>query len=144
MAVQWTERLAIGDPEIDAQHRELFERVDALLVAMRSGEGRERLESMFAFLQRYVLGHFQAEERLMRREAYPHLAEHARQHEEFIVRVVGIEEQLREHGPCSSQVMNASALLCEWLREHVAAADRELGAHLAARRRPASPGSGPR
>ncbi|MFO0582240.1 MAG: hemerythrin family protein [Anaeromyxobacter sp.] len=135
MAVTWNERLAIGEPEIDAQHRELFERVDALLVAMRTGAGRERLEEMFGFLQRYVLEHFQAEEALMRAEAYPHLAEHRDQHEAFIVRIVGIEEQLREHGPCSSYVMNASALLCEWPREHVADADRHFGQHLALRRR---------
>jgi hemerythrin len=132
VAVSWNPRLAIGEPTIDAQHQELFSRVDALLLAMRTGEGRAQLEQMFTFLQRYVLEHFQAEEELMVETAYPHLAEHREAHEVFIVRLVGIEEQLRREGPCSSQVMNASALLCEWLREHVAEQDVELGRHLAA------------
>lgn len=135
VAVSWTPKLAIGEPTLDAQHQELFLRVDALLVAMRTGGGRAQLEEMFAFLQRYVLEHFQAEEALMRETDFPHLAEHREAHEVLIVKLVGIEEALRAQGPCSSQVLNAGALLCEWLREHVAEADLEFGRHLAAARR---------
>ena len=65
MAIEWTEDLATGVPEIDAQHKELFSRINRLLEACNQGQGRAEVGKTLAFLEEYVLIHFSTEEKIM-------------------------------------------------------------------------------
>lgn len=40
---QWNESYAVGNQEIDAQHKRLFQLADALHSAMTTGKGKEAL-----------------------------------------------------------------------------------------------------
>ena len=62
MAIRWTSALAIGVANLDAQHEELFRRVDRLHDAMLARDRTEAGE-LIRFLQRYVADHLEAEER---------------------------------------------------------------------------------
>jgi hemerythrin len=68
---EWDKRLETGIDEIDDQHRELFNRIDKLELAMYSGKGAAELKQLVEFLLSYVDEHFGSEERVMLDAGYP-------------------------------------------------------------------------
>ena len=130
MTIAWTDDLAIGIPQIDEQHRELYRTVDQLHELMR----HHRLDGVPAILealQRYALEHFAAEELEMRRSAYPGRAAHEALHKAFVDEFLR-HKALLAAGISASAVVHLSSWLGGWLREHVRGADGELGKYLRA------------
>jgi len=139
MAVRWSPRLAVGVPEIDAQHRELFARVDALLAAMSEGRGRQHLRETFAFLEDYFVEHFRDEVALMRATRYPLAEHHQGLHERFQAELRTLAgEVTAEETPSPLTVVRTGSLCVEWLRNHIGTSDRDFGLYLASREGPAS------
>ncbi len=130
MPIQWSDSLAIHVPVIDRQHRELIQRVNALLEAMARGEGKHEIQRTMAFLKSYVVSHFGAEEVLMGRSGYPGSASHKREHADFIRTVSALEQKLASQGETLSLVMETQRLLGDWLVRHIGNVDQQLGEHL--------------
>lgn len=129
MALRWNSTLAVGVPEIDAQHQELFHRVERLLDAMIAHDASEA-GRLLAFLEEYVEIHFRAEEELMRLRRYPSLAAHKAEHDLF---VTGFEELKRTYaaqGATPDLVLRLERQVCVWLRNHVCVTDVALGRFL--------------
>ena len=107
----WSEELAIGDAQVDAQHRRLFELVHELATAIALDYGLDEL-------LRYSFEHFADEEALMERIGYPDLAEHRQWHGELATEFDGFwEDYLAER-------IDRQALLgflAKWLYHHVSA-----------------------
>jgi diguanylate cyclase (GGDEF)-like protein/hemerythrin-like metal-binding protein len=81
LRLQWLEAYECGGPTIDAEHRELFDRGNALIATAieqhsQPGLWRAALESTLAHLGQ----HFHNEEALLRQHGYGRLAEHQRAH----------------------------------------------------------------
>ncbi len=75
----WSDRLEIGLPLIDEQHKRFFD-----LAASFSGNGDEvRVMKTLAILSDYIRSHLRDEEALMAAAQYPGLAAHCRLHAEF-------------------------------------------------------------
>jgi hemerythrin-like metal-binding protein len=134
----WDPSLAIDVPEIDAQHRSLFAQAARLDAAVRAGESSAEVEQILAFLSRYAVEHFEAEERLMREIEYPRYPGHALEHAEFRRRLATLLPHWRAEGDSISLLLALSGFLMRWLREHVATSDRAIGEFL--RRRAEPPG----
>ena len=126
----WDESLEIGHALIDAQHREPFRQVDALLLAFRSGRSVGELGDLLAFLGDYVITHFRTEEALMEERAYPGRAAHLAQHAGFISELAGLREEHQREGPSALVVVRVNARVTRWLFEHIARSDRKLGKFL--------------
>jgi hemerythrin len=126
--LRWSEALSIGVPEIDAQHRELFRRVEGLLAAMRANDpGVLRLVN---YLAGHVEVHFRAEEDLMSRLGYPGVAEHVAEHRAFLDEFERLEHAFAQEGATASLVLRLERWLTAWLAEHVSAMDGLLAAHV--------------
>ena len=100
MDIRWSAALAVGHPEIDRQHQELFRRAAALVEALA---GRERAEAAqhFDFLDRYAVEHFGAEERLMLESCFPGYGVHRAEHLRFVRDYRALRGALRSRtGPC--------------------------------------------
>ncbi|MFY3744947.1 bacteriohemerythrin [Anaeromyxobacter sp. PSR-1] len=130
--MEWTARLAVGIDDIDAQHRELFRRVNGLVAAMGERRGREELAEVIAFLRAYVDVHFEAEARLMARTRYPGRAFHAAEHAHFRAQVEELAARIAAEGPESHHAVKLGGILCDWLRQHVLLTDRQLADHVRA------------
>ena len=126
----WDESLEIGYALIDAQHRELFRRVDALLEAIRSGRSAGELGQLLAFLGDYVVTHFRTEEALMEERDYPGRATHLAQHADFIRDLALLREEYAREGGTALLVVRVNARVTRWLFEHIARTDRKLGTFL--------------
>ncbi|WP_291315022.1 bacteriohemerythrin [Desulfuromonas sp.] len=130
MSLQWTEDLAVGQPQIDSQHREMFQRFDAFMEACSKRHGLEHLRELFAFLDRYVAEHFQAEEALMEDQGYADLEAHRQQHVHFRRRLADLRDELDAAGPTVHVLVHTNKVLLFWLTEHIKAEDRRFGEHL--------------
>jgi hemerythrin len=130
MPIAWTPKLAVGVPVIDEQHRELFRRIAALLAAMSAGRGRAHLVDTLEFLDAYVLEHFSAETALMRESGYPLLQWHLGAHAHFVAELRKLWLEVDRDELAARTVVRAGGLLCDWLREHIATADRDFGKYL--------------
>ena len=76
----------------------------------------------------YTRFHFEAEEKLMREQAYPEYAAHKRQHDRMIRKTRELWEDLERGGRVlPGQV---SRLLRDWLATHILEEDKRLGEYL--------------
>lgn len=84
--LNWVEAYECGNPEIDAEHRELFDLGNALFAAtMTPGSAqawRPALENMLA----HIISHFAHEERILLERGYDRLDEHRRVHAAILKR----------------------------------------------------------
>lgn len=124
MGLEWTDALALGIPEIDAQHRELFARVDRLLGAALQGSDAE-VGPLLGYLREYAATHFAAEEELMAAARYPGLRLHRAEHDRFAAELEDLERAYRAGGAAAVSGRLGSAL-AEWLRDHVYLTDTAL------------------
>ena len=125
----WDESLE-GHALIDAQHREPFRQVDALLLAFRSGRSAGELGDLLAFLGDCVITHFRTEEALMEERAYPGRAAHLTQHADLVRDLAALGEGYRQEGPSAPVAVRVNARVTRWLFEHIARSDRRLGKSL--------------
>lgn len=130
--IQWSPALAVGVPEIDAQHQELFRRAERLVTALRAGD-RGEVAPLVRYLGEYVVEHFAAEERYMHEIGYPGLDSHRAIHlafrEEFATMVADYERK----GPTPLVALTLHNWLSDWLRRHVGGVDIEIGRFAAAK-----------
>ena len=129
MAIHWNNSFKIGITEIDAQHRELFSRLEKLENDLKKGKGSEIVISTFHFLDDYVRRHFRAEEELQELYHYPHREMHAVEHATFKRRLKQLEERLATEDPSETLAAQTNALLTQWLITHVTSLDKELAGY---------------
>lgn len=128
--VEWSDRYAIGIPEIDGQHRELFEAINRLLTACSQGSGKNVLPEIFDFLGNYVVDHFATEERYMEKYGYPALPQHRAIHQNFVHTFLGFRKQAEAEGPGLQLVVRVNQVLVDWLKNHILHVDQEMGKFL--------------
>ncbi len=133
MSFVWTPALSVGVDSIDAQHRELFGRVNALLVAVGGNHEEQEILRTLAFLGTYVVGHFGDEELLMRETRYPGLALHLSLHAQLDEEFSSLRTRFSRRGLDARFARDVRAKVCGWLVEHVQGTDRALGEWLSAR-----------
>jgi hemerythrin len=123
--VRWSDAYALQLPAVDAQHRHLFDLINALWAAVRAPLPAPALLVAVATLEQHTLAHFADEEHFMRLMDYPLLPEHALQHQRFLAHLAA-ERQRVEAGqgllPAQAQVIT------DWLLDHIDVSDRSYAA----------------
>jgi hemerythrin len=136
MAIAWTEDLAVNIPEIDEQHKELFNRINLLFEACNKGKGRTEIGRTILFLEDYVNTHFAEEERNMIGSHYPGYPGHKEQHVQFTSNLNAIKRQLNEEGPGIHIIIQTNRTVIDWLRDHIRTVDKAFGSYLQGRTSP--------
>jgi len=130
MGLEWNDSLNTGIEDIDSQHKELIARLNQLLVSCIDIRNNETVVGYLTFLREYVAYHFAAEERDMTAYAYPGLAAHEAEHEQFKKRVNQLYESVTAHGPTSQIVVSAIRSSGDWLVNHILKTDMAMAAFL--------------
>ena len=126
MRITWDVSLQTDVAEVDDQHRELFRQVDQLHEAILQGRGRDEIARIIDFLQKYVVDHFAAEERIMDELACPAAAANKRAHAEFLTTFTAFRRQFDEQGAKTTLVLEMYEKLTRWLVAHIAGIDKQL------------------
>lgn len=135
--IKWGPEFDIGLPLIDAQHRELFSRVNAFVVAMRTSRAGAQADKMIEFLHKYVNEHFQTEERCMRESGYPQLELQREQHARFARDFSRLAAEIRANIDKErlSLQFRVQLLVVDWIVNHTIKLDRHFGKYLKQSRR---------
>jgi len=120
---RWNEGLALGVPEIDAQHKGFLNLISEVCAALTSYQAASSIEVLVARLEDYTVSHFAEEETVMARHAFPNLEDHRTSHVSFINRV----QELRGKVSNGEHVgLPMLYLLSDWLAFHINQSDREF------------------
>jgi hemerythrin len=125
---QWGGAHEIYLPEIDAEHRALFEAGEKIHQALQSGAGAEQLKPMVEALMGCAEDHFAHEERLMREAHYSAYEWHKGQHNAVRKRMGQFLANLEKGDAESPQLL--LEYLADWLEGHTALTDRMMGSSL--------------
>ena len=120
---------------IDDEHRELFAVADRLYNAMKTGGGKDAVQSALNALLSYTRYHFQREQELMRRAGFPEYEEHKAEHDRFTSQVAEYQIGL-ESGQIALSVQMLH-FLKNWLANHICIRDVRFSSHLASQRKAA-------
>ena len=126
MSVEWQTSYKIGDADVDAMQKKLFELTNAFLAS----DDLTVLRSAIVSLCKQARAQFELEEALMRRLGYPELAEHAAQHQTLLDRLIG---RSMDVGKGYMNKPAIAALMRDWCERHVPEDDARLGQFLASR-----------
>ena len=125
---KWSSALSVYLPEIDAEHRAIYRLGDELHKALLAGADPAQLKPILVNLLESAEQHFRHEERLMRAVHYTAFAWHKRQHDAARKRAKALAKRI-EAGD-SAAAGELLKFLSDWLRDHMAVADRMMGARL--------------
>ena len=81
--ITFDDNLLTGNKTIDAQHKELIERIRNFVVACQNGDSKVKAIKMLDYLDEYTDFHFKEEEALQEKAGYPERDRHHEKHEEF-------------------------------------------------------------
>lgn len=114
-----TKDMETGIPNIDAQHRELCQRINAVLTAGASAVTQKETENTLRFLCEYVNQHFADEEKLQRECNYPNFNEHRGLHQSFIATLKQLQNDFAINGPSAKFTLLINQLVIDWLVKHI-------------------------
>ena len=130
--MNWDTKFETGVAIMDEQHRGLVDMVNRLHDAMKAGKGREELGKVLGFLADYTVTHFQTEEGLMQKHAYPGYANHKGIHTDLLKQVGDlVDKHKRGEAVLTLKVMD---FLQDWLLKHIGEEDKRLASFLKERR----------
>ncbi len=124
---KWDDKLAIGHDTVDSQHRNLVEILSAIEEGKKSGIQKSQMLVHIKDLLDYSGYHLQTEEQIMKAQAYPHMNEHVREHDEFRKQVTEFAQSFQSGSLLSTEVFT---FLRSWLLKHISGTDRRLGTWL--------------
>lgn len=124
----WKEEYKIGNQKIDDQHRELFDKIEALLVIATTAdaeENRRECLEIIEFLVSYTVSHFETEEALQRELHYVSYEEHVRIHEQFKNTIRTYRERV-ENDFSRETLKKFVGTLLTWLAVHIRDCDKKI------------------
>lgn len=133
--IKWSDKLSLGIPEIDGQHKSLIDVINELWDAIVKKKDAERLLGILNKLEQYTFAHFTAEEAVMRVEKYPRLKEHYAEHQKFIGHLSATRSKIEAGEQIALELLN---FLTDWLVKHIQVSDKDYSDFIAERQRPKS------
>lgn len=124
MTVQWNDALKTGDAEIDAQHIELFRRVNLLLEMSDTLSQTKCIISLFKFTRE----HSSHEEYVMRKIRFPGIFPHLIEHNALLTQLNRVAESIANE---TFVKQDWREFFSVWLIHHIETSDRHLVAYLA-------------
>jgi hemerythrin len=128
--VKWEDKYSVGIPLIDKQHKELIQLTNELYQGCLAGDdaARDFFFNAIRGAMNYVKVHFSTEEQILENINYPKLAEHKKQHEDFVLKMV--EDVKSFQGGRKFVPNNFVRFLRDWILSHIAIADTEYAKYI--------------
>jgi len=126
LPLEWDDALALGDENIDRQHKRLVEIINELHSHLDAPDRDALVMKCLTAMYLHAKEHFFDEEAYMDRVGYPEKERHAELHRNFVQRTNALTDTcLLDAMPCE-ELLN---FLVNWFREHVAGEDAKIIAY---------------
>lgn len=127
MRAEFDESLVTGNEMIDAQHKELIDKINKLLDSCETSKDKLVAIKTLDYLADYTEFHFGEEEKLQETISYPGIAEHKKEHDKLREVVSDLYNMLEEEeGPSNAFVEQVNRNVIEWLYGHIKTFDRSV------------------
>ena len=129
----WSEKFELGCPQVDAQHKRLFELVRELVKACTLRYDIDVLNETLDFLVEYTVQHFNDEEELQKQYNYPEYEYHKQLHEDFKLLIGEKVQHFRENGSSEELSNDVNRIVVRWLISHIQREDSKIGEFIRSR-----------
>jgi hemerythrin len=127
--ILWDSTLETGEPQIDADHRELARLFNLLLEAAADNRGKEFCSLVLDQIIEHARVHFDREQQLMDKHNYPKVEQHAAEH------AMLLEQALNYKAAFDAGAAEPGIALTDfpevWLAFHILFSDKDLARFLA-------------
>ena len=120
--ITWTDELSVNVRDLDLQHQKLFDLINELHEAMRSGKGKELVGSILNRLADYTKTHLSYEEKLMQTHSYPGYNSQKLAHDALTKQVMEYTTKHQDGKVTTIEIMN---FLKDWLSKHIMSVDKK-------------------
>lgn len=129
MTILWRNELSVGDPMIDADHKQLISIINAAEDVINESGSRRDLERVLKRLDAYTKEHFVHEEQLQKRIGYPAHEDHVAEHRKLIETLDDIRARVGRAKDAYSYeraLEGVAGMLQDWLMRHVMQHDMRM------------------
>ena len=119
--LQWSEHFSVGIPEIDEQHKTLFDLVNMIHSAILEHKGTAVCAKVLDELIDYTRIHFGLEQSLMHIGKYPGYEAHCALHRELVEEVEALQNKI--HSGKTAISFELLHFLRSWLTKHILGED---------------------
>ncbi len=121
----WQQEYVTGNSQVDGQHQQIFEIVNALHDAVITKKNVYRLQDLLECLANHTIEHFQTEESLMMAVDYPDYDRHKQTHDNLVAKVDNLLLKFRDR---NTKVITTeiTQFLTEWLAHHIKGEDQKM------------------
>lgn len=121
----WKQEYHTGNRQVDQQHQQIFEIVNALHDALATGKNLYILQELLGYLANHTIEHFQTEEALMMAVNYPDYDRHKQIHDHLLAKV---DNLLLKFCDRNTAVLTTeiTQFLAEWLAHHIKGEDQKM------------------
>jgi len=127
MGIDWSDLLSVGIEKMDAEHKELFSRINDLLKGLLGQGGDFDLPHLVSRVNEYIQYHFRDEEKMLASYKYPGLNEQIKLHGIYENEFRIIEEKLRSGEFDAGLLIQIQDKIVNWLLEHIGKVDKKYG-----------------
>lgn len=130
--IEWLPEFGLGIPELDVQHRMLLDLINVVAKSVFAGDP-EATESAMARLLGSSIAHFDFEEKLMQRMAYPESDLHHEQHSELLASLERLQADLSNRRFVVNRTRTLH-FLRDWFSIHIVRTDGNFARFLSGTR----------
>ena len=116
-----------GVDKIDAQHRELVDRINDILSMGERSISKEETEKTIDMLGTYIVKHFNDEEALQKETGYPKYDLHREQHQIYFAEFEKLKNEFNENGHSMEFTLHLNNSIISWIVKHIKTVDSEFG-----------------
>jgi len=136
--MEWDEKFVTGIRTIDSQHKELFRRINNLVVAIKEHRCKAEIDGTIKFLDDYARVHFAEEEKYMRETNYGGVEQQRADHKRYLAALAALKKEAslpRVTGSTYDLSATTNQVVVDWIIDHILKLDMKFGAYLKSRER---------
>ena len=122
--------MEVGVEKIDTQHKELINRLNAVVSMGVKAVSNEETQKTLDLLGDYIVKHFTDEEVLQRQSGYSKYEWHKGQHQIYVDEFNKLKDEFTMNGYSPKFTLDMSNTIINWIVRHIKSVDVELGKYL--------------
>ena len=121
--IEWRKEFETGVADVDHEHRELVDLINALHGEIGKGAAKERIREFLGEVFARIAAHFALEESIMRKHAYDEYAAHKAEHEKLLDEIRDIMDEAEDTEAYGEAL---AATVRDWFVNHFKSKDARL------------------